>query len=95
MSGWDFPGGPVVKNPHSKAADVGLIPSQETKGFPRWLSGKDFACQCRSHRCRSLGQEDPLEEEIATHSSRPTRKIPRTEEPGGLQSMGLQRVGHD
>ena len=69
MSGWDFPGGPVDKNPHSKAADVGLIPSQETKGFPRWLSGKDFACQCRSHRCRSLGQEDPLEEEIATPSS--------------------------
>ena len=43
----------------------------------------------------SLGQEDPLEEEIATHSSRLTRKIPWTEEPGGLQSMGLQRVGHD
>ena len=44
---------------------------------------------------RSLGQEDPLEEEMATHSSILARRIPWTEEPGGLQSMGLQRVGHD
>ena len=43
----------------------------------------------------SLGQEDPLEEEMATHSSVLAWKIPWTEEPGGLQSMGLQRVGHD
>ena len=43
----------------------------------------------------SLGQEDRMEEEMATHSSILARKIPRTEEPGGLQSMGLQRVGHD
>ena len=43
----------------------------------------------------SLGQEDPLEEEMATHSSILPKKIPWTEEPGGLQSMGLQRVGHD
>ena len=44
---------------------------------------------------RSLGQEDPLEEDMATHSSIIARRTPRTEEPGGLQSMGLQRVGHD
>ena len=43
----------------------------------------------------SLGQEDRLEEEMATHSSILAWKIPWTEEPGGLQSMGLQRVGHD
>ena len=43
----------------------------------------------------SLGQEDRMEEEMATHSSILARKIPWTEEPGGLQSMGLQRVGHD
>ena len=43
----------------------------------------------------SLGQEDPLEEELATHSSILAWKIPWTEEPGGIQSMGLQRVGHD
>ena len=40
-------------------------------------------------------QEDPLEKEMATHSSILAWKIPRTEELGGLQSMGSQRVGHD
>ena len=44
---------------------------------------------------RSLGQEDPLEKGIATHSSILAWKIPWTEEPGGLQSMRSQRVGHD
>ena len=43
----------------------------------------------------SLGWEDPLEEEIATHSSILAWEIPWTEEPGGLQSIGSQRVGHD
>ena len=40
---------------------------------------------------RSLGQEDPLEKELATHSSILAWEIPRTEEPGGLQSMGSQK----
>ena len=44
---------------------------------------------------RSLSWEDPPEEEMATHSSILTWKIPWAEEPGGLQSMGPQRVGHD
>ena len=44
---------------------------------------------------RSLGWEDPLEKEMATHSSILAWKISWTEEPGGLQSMGLQRGGHD
>ena len=44
---------------------------------------------------RSLGWEDPLEKEMATHSSILAWRIPWTEEPGGLQSMGSQRVGHD
>ena len=44
---------------------------------------------------RSLGQEDPLEKEMATHSSIFAWRIPWTEEPGGLPSTGLQRVGHD
>ena len=44
---------------------------------------------------RSLGQEDPMEKEMATHSSILSWKIPWTEEPSGLQSMGSQRVGHD
>ena len=44
---------------------------------------------------QSLGQEDPLEEDIATHFSMLVWRTPRTEQPGGLQSMGSQRVGHD
>ena len=44
---------------------------------------------------RSLGWKDPLEEEVATHSSTLAWKIPWTEEPGGLQSMGSQRVGYN
>ena len=43
---------------------------------------------------QSLGREDPLEEEMATHSSTLAWKIPWTAEPGRLQSIGLQRVGH-
>ena len=46
-------------------------------------------------RVRSLVWEDLLEKEMATHSSTLAWKIPWTEEPGGLQSVGLQRVGHD
>ena len=44
---------------------------------------------------RALGWEDPLEREMAIHSSTVAWKIPWTEEPGTLQSMGSQRVGHD
>ena len=44
---------------------------------------------------QTLDQEDPLEEEMTTHSSILVWRISRTEEPGGLQCMGLQRVGHD
>ena len=46
-------------------------------------------------RVRSLGQEDPLEKEMATHSSTIAWKMPWLEEPDRLQSMGSQRVGHD
>ena len=44
---------------------------------------------------QSLGQEEPLEEELATHFSILACRIPWTEKPGGLQFLGLQRVGHD
>ena len=44
---------------------------------------------------QSLGQESPLEKEMATHSSILAWRIPQMEEPGRLQSMGSQRVGHD
>ena len=46
-------------------------------------------------RIQSLGQEDPLEKEMATHSNILAWKIPWMEEPGRLQSMGSQRIGHD
>ena len=49
----------------------------------------------REMQVRSLDGEDPLDEEMATHSSSLTWKIPWTEEPTGLQSMELQRVKHD
>ena len=45
-------------------------------------------------KVRSLGQKDPLEKGMATHSSILAQRIPWTEEPGGPQSMGSQRVGH-
>ena len=49
----------------------------------------------RETRVRSLVREDPLEKEMAIHPSTLAWKIPWTEEPGGLQSMESQRVGHD
>ena len=54
------------------------------------FSGKESACQCRD-TVRSLGQEDPLEKEMAIHSSILDGKVPWTEEPGGLQSVGFQK----
>ena len=51
--------------------------------------------ETQGKRVHSLGQEDPLEDEMATHSSILAWKIPWSEEPGGLQSTGLQRVGHN
>ena len=65
-------------------------------------SGKPLVAQKVKHppamrktRVQSLGWEDPLEKEMATHSSTLAWKIPWTEEPGRLQSMGSQRVRHD
>ena len=49
----------------------------------------------QENQVRSLGWEDPLEKEMATHSSILAWRIPWREEPGRLQSMGSQRVGHD
>ena len=69
----------------------------EWLGLPRGLSSQESSCQCRRHRRHGvwpLGREDPLEE-MAVHSSILAWKIPLAEEPGGLQSMGLQRLWHD
>ena len=60
-------------------------------GFPAGLDSKESACNVGD--LGSIpGQEDPLEKGMATHSSVLAWRIPWTEEPGGLQSMGLQRV---
>ena len=68
-----------------------------TVDFPGGASGKETTCQCR--RCNRqvpfLGQEDPLEEGMATHCSVPAQGISWTEEPGALQSIQSQRVRHD
>ena len=63
-------------------------------GFPGGSDGKASACSAGDPG-PSLGWEDPLEKEMATHSSTLVWKIPWTEEPGRLQSMGSQRVRHD
>ena len=65
------------------------------KGFPDGSLGKESACKAGETQVHSLGQEDLLEEEMATCSSILAWKIPWTEEPGGLQSKCSQRVGRD
>ena len=75
-----------------------MVPSNHYRGFPGGASGEEPACRCRRHKgceVRSLGWEDPLEKEMAAHSSILAWRIPWTEEPGGLQSTGSHRVGHD
>ena len=66
-------------------------------GFPGGSAVKNLPAmqELQETWVRSLGQEDPLEEGITTHSSILAWRIPWTEELGGLQSMGLPRVGHD
>ena len=63
-------------------------------GFPGGVVGKESTClpmqETQELRVPSLGQEDSLEEEMATHSSILAWRIPWSEEPGGLQSMGSQ-----
>ena len=69
----------------------------KTKGFPGGTVVKNKPANSGDSRDVGLipGLEDPLEEEMATHSSILAWRIPGTEEPGGLQSMGSQTVGHD
>ena len=70
-----------------------IIPSEPVQG----IIGSEGKVSAYSvgDRVQSLGQEDPLEKEMANHSSILAWKILWTEEPGGLQYMGLQRVGHN
>ena len=65
-------------------------------GLPWWLRWQSVCLfTVWETRVQSLGWEDPLEKEMAIHSRIGAWKIPWTEEPGRLQSMGSQRVGHD
>ena len=64
--------------------------TQRVKNLP---AVQENPAMCKT-QVQSLSREDLLEEEMATHSSILAWRIPWTEEPGGLQSMGLQRVGH-
>ena len=63
------------------------------RGFPDSSAGKESACN--SGDIGSLGWEDVLEKGMATHSNIPAWKIPWSEDPGGPQSKGLQRVGNN
>ena len=63
-------------------------------GFPCGSDGRESVCNAGDPGSIP-GSEDPLEKGIATHSSILAWRIPLTDESGGLQSMGLQRVGHD
>ena len=62
--------------------------AQQVKNLPAMQETQEM-------RVQSLGQEDPLEKEMATHSSIIAWKIPWTEKPGRLQSMGSRRIRHD
>jgi len=70
-----------------------IVPWQTNKD-QKVITGSVPENLCWETCIRSLGWKDPLEEGMATHPSIPACRIPWTEEPGGLQSMGLQRVGH-
>ena len=71
-----------------------LGPPLGLMGFPGGSEVKASACN-GGDLSSTLGQEDPLEKEMATHSSILAWRIPWTEDPDRLQSMGSQRVGHD
>ena len=73
------------------------ILSSSTVGFPGGASGEELACLCRRQKTqiRSLSQEDPPEEGMATDSNILALRIPRTEEPVKLQYIGSQRIGLD
>ena len=80
---WEFPGGPAVKNLPCNAGDAGLIPGQGGWTVKRLPTMQEA-------RVQSLGWEDLLEKERATHSSDFAWRIPWIQEPGGLQSTGLK-----
>ena len=82
-----------MKNPLANVGDTGDAGLKKlSSGILFWVKNLPAV---RETWVRSLGQEDPLEEGMATHSSIRAWRIPWTEDPGRLQSMGSQRVGHN
>ena len=77
--------------------NIRIVQFQLYGGFPGGTEVKNLSAMQKTleTRIQSLGQEDPLEEEMATHSSIFAWGSPWTKGPGGLQSTGSQRVGHD
>ena len=77
--------------------DLVLSPALVPQGLPRWLAVKNLLANAGAARDMSSipGWEDPLEEGMVTHSSTLAWRIPWTEEPGGLQPVGSQRVRHE
>ena len=73
-----------------------MVPNQ-ISGFPGGLAVKNLPAmqETQKTQVRSLGWEDLLEEGMATHSSILAQRVPWTDEPGGLQSIGSKRVGRD
>ena len=87
----------LFQDPLETIYPVGYLPSK-FQGFPGGASGKRTrrpVQEALETWVRSLGQEDPLEKRMATHSSILAWRIPWTEEPAGLQSWGSQRVRHN
>ena len=85
-----------ITNVREDVGERGLLHTI-AEGLPTWLSGTEPACQSMQEMqetwVRYVGQEDPLEKGMATHSSILAWKITWTEEPGRLQFKGSQRVG--
>ena len=91
----DFSGDPVGKTSASNTGGENLIPGQGAEGASLVTQMVKIPPAMQETWVQSLGQKDSLEKEMASHSSILAWRIPRTEEPGGLQSMGSQRVKHD
>ena len=89
--------GKELKSEPQKSESKFIQRDTQSVGFPGGASGKEPTCQCRRRKTwvQSLGWEDPLEEGMATHSRILAWRIPWTEETGGLQSIGSQRIGYD
>ena len=102
-----FPAGSAGKESACNGEDTGSIPESgrspgEGNGNPLQYAWASLLARLvktppamQEAWAQALGQQDPLEEEMATHSSILAWRIPWTEEPGGLQSVGSQRVGQD